>query len=69
MLVLQPLEDAMAPRQVGLDVLAALDDRVTYVEVPRCGHAILPEQPDVVAASLVAFLRAHPLVPGPDGPS
>ncbi len=60
-LILQPLDDAMAPTAVGHEVALALRDRATYVEVPNCGHAILPEQPDVVAAHLVAFLRAHPL--------
>ena len=60
LLILQPLEDAMAPVQVGREVAAALPERTTYAEIPHCGHAILPEQPDVVAARLVAFLRAHP---------
>jgi pimeloyl-ACP methyl ester carboxylesterase len=60
-LVIQPLDDAMAPTAVGREALGMFDDRVTYVEVPRCGHAILPEQPEVIAANLIAFLRAHPL--------
>ncbi len=62
-LIMQPREDAMAPTQAGRDSAAAFGDRATYVEVPRCGHAILPEQPAVIAANLVAFLRAHPLEP------
>jgi pimeloyl-ACP methyl ester carboxylesterase len=60
-LILQPLEDAMAPTEVGREVAVALHDRATYVELPDCGHAILPEEPEVVTAHLVAFLRAHPL--------
>ncbi len=60
-LILQPLEDAMAPTEAGCETATALGDRATYVEIPNCGHAILPEQPDVVAAHLIAFLRAHPL--------
>jgi pimeloyl-ACP methyl ester carboxylesterase len=60
-LIMQPREDAMAPTIAGREVAAALGERATYVEVPRCGHAILPEQPEVVAANLIAFLGAHPL--------
>ena len=33
------------------------------VEVERCGHAILPEQPEAIARHVIAFLRAHPLAP------
>jgi pimeloyl-ACP methyl ester carboxylesterase len=60
-LIMQPREDAMAPTMAGREVAAALGERATYVEVPQCGHAILPEQPEVVAANLIAFLGAHPL--------
>ena len=58
----------MAPAEVGRQVAAALGGRVTYVEVARCGHAILPEQPEVIAEHLIAFLREHPLAPGPHEP-
>ena len=60
-LVVQPLEDAMASPAVGREAAAALGGRATYVELPRCGHAILPEQPEAVAAHIIRFLRAHPL--------
>lgn len=59
LLVIQPLNDAMASPAVGREVAAALGDRVTYVEVPDCGHAILPEQPALIAEHIVRFLRAH----------
>ncbi len=59
LLVIQPLNDAMASPAVGREVAAALGDRVTYVEVPDCGHAILPEQPALIAEHIVQFLRAH----------
>jgi pimeloyl-ACP methyl ester carboxylesterase len=62
-LIIQPLEDAMAPVGVGRDTAAALGDRATYIEIPRCGHAILPEQPEAIAQHVIAFLRAHPLPP------
>ncbi len=61
LMIVQPLEDAMAPPAVGRQVAAALAGRATYVEVPHCGHAILPEQPDVIAEHIVSFLQNHPL--------
>jgi pimeloyl-ACP methyl ester carboxylesterase len=70
MLIVQPLEDPMAPPGVGRDAAAAIGDRATYVEVPRCGHAILPEQPELIAAHIKGFLRAHPhMRPGGPEPS
>jgi pimeloyl-ACP methyl ester carboxylesterase len=59
-LVMQPLEDAMMSNEAGREVAAALGERATYAEIPRCGHAILPEQPDLIAGHLIRFLRAHP---------
>lgn len=61
-LIMQPMEDAMAPISVGMDAAEALGDRAEYVEIPRCGHAILPEQPQFVAQHLVRFLARNPVV-------
>lgn len=61
LLILQPLNDAMAPAHVARAAAAALGDRVTYAEIPDCGHAILPEQPERIAAHIIAFLQAHPM--------
>jgi pimeloyl-ACP methyl ester carboxylesterase len=58
-LIIQPLDDAMAAPEVGRQAAAALGGRATYREVPHCGHAILPEQPDAIAYHLVEFLRLH----------
>jgi pimeloyl-ACP methyl ester carboxylesterase len=60
-LIIQPLEDAMAPPQVGREAATALGGRATYREVAHCGHAILPEQPDAIAHHLIEFLRLHPM--------
>ena len=40
--------------------LVALGTQAWYVEVPHCGHAILPEQPEVITDLVVRFLRDHP---------
>ncbi len=59
MLILHPLEDAMASPEQGLAAKAAFGSRAQYVELPRCGHAILPEQPELVTQAIVRFLRAQ----------
>ncbi len=59
MLIVQPCNDAMARTEDGRATAAALGDRVTYVEVENCGHAILPEQPEAIARHVIAFLRAN----------
>jgi pimeloyl-ACP methyl ester carboxylesterase len=56
-LILQPLDDVMAPPAIGRELAASIGSRAHYVDVAHCGHAILPEQPDVVAAHLIEFLR------------
>jgi pimeloyl-ACP methyl ester carboxylesterase len=33
--------------------------RVTLVEIPQAGHALLFEQPDRIASEVAAFLKAH----------
>jgi pimeloyl-ACP methyl ester carboxylesterase len=56
-LILQPVEDAMGPLEVGRELALELGRRARYVELTHCGHAILPERPEEVAAILVDFLR------------
>ena len=57
-LVVQGLEDRMAPPENGRTLAQRLGRRVTLVEVENAGHALLPEQPDRVAAAVVDFLRS-----------
>lgn len=59
MLILHPLQDAMAPPAQGLAARDAFGDRARYIEIPNCGHAILPEQPAFVAQAIIDFLRAQ----------
>jgi pimeloyl-ACP methyl ester carboxylesterase len=58
-LIIQPLNDAMIPPEVGRSAAAAFGARAAYREVPACGHAILPEQPAVIAGHIIEFLRLH----------
>lgn len=54
-LVLQPQEDAAAP-EGGPALKRRLPDRVTLVDVPNAGHALLPEQPEFVSRTVLAYL-------------
>ena len=56
-LIVQPLQDRLCPRSIGEDLARRIGPRAHYVEVDNCGHAILPEQPDIVAGHLIEFLR------------
>ncbi|MGE0877950.1 MAG: alpha/beta fold hydrolase [Acidimicrobiia bacterium] len=58
-LIIQPLQDAMASREGGLETAAGIGERASYVEVDHCGHAILPEQPEAIAENVIAFLHAR----------
>jgi pimeloyl-ACP methyl ester carboxylesterase len=58
-LILQPLQDRLCPPEIGRDLARRLGPRGRYVEVPDCGHAILPEQPELVARQLLAFLSGQ----------
>jgi pimeloyl-ACP methyl ester carboxylesterase len=59
MLVVQGLDDRIAPRANGRDLAVAHPERVTLVEIERAGHALLPEQPAAVAAAVLGFLRSR----------
>lgn len=56
MLVVQALEDAIALPANAHDLKRRLGDRATLVELPHAGHAMLPEQPDLIADAITSFL-------------
>lgn len=55
-LIVQGLEDRMAPPENGRTLVRMLGARVRLVEVEHAGHALLPEQPERVTAEIVRFL-------------
>lgn len=58
MLVLQAAEDTIAPPQdAGIPLAQQYPDRVKLVLVPQAGHALLPEQPKVIAEEVIGFLN------------
>ena len=60
MLVLQAAEDTIAPPQdAGTPLAQQYPERVKLVMVAKAGHALLPEQPDVIAEEILKFLDQH----------
>jgi pimeloyl-ACP methyl ester carboxylesterase len=59
LLVIQGLQDTVAPPENGRLMAAELGDRVELLDIDGAGHALLPEQPEKIAAAIVAFARRH----------
>jgi len=49
-------DDRIAPPANAVDLVASVGRRGRLVVVDRAGHALLPEQPEAVAASVVAMV-------------
>lgn len=61
MLVIQGLQDVVAPPGNGRDLKANYPDRVTLVEIDGAGHALVVEHPVRIADETARFLAGHPL--------
>ena len=57
LLYLAAAEDAIAAPPSEVELKATLGPMAQRVVVERAGHALLPEQPEAVAAALVAYAR------------
>ncbi|BCW89852.1 Putative aminoacrylate hydrolase RutD [Alphaproteobacteria bacterium SO-S41] len=57
MLVVQALQDAIAPPANAEALAKAAPQQVRVVEIDHAGHAMLPEQPDAIAEAVLGFLR------------
>jgi pimeloyl-ACP methyl ester carboxylesterase len=57
MLVVQGTEDAVAVPENAKRLAAEFPDRVMVVEIPKAGHALLPEQPERVENAILSYLR------------
>jgi pimeloyl-ACP methyl ester carboxylesterase len=51
----QPEDDVMIPPESASRYRDDLGERVSIVRIPKAGHALLPEQPDLVARALLEF--------------
>jgi len=58
-LVIQGLSDVVAVPENGHRLQAAAPQRVTVVDLAGAGHALLPEQPEAIAAALIDWLAAN----------
>lgn len=57
LLVVQPANDIIAPKEDTADVLLArYPDQVEVVFIENAGHALLPEQPEAVADAVIDYL-------------
>lgn len=56
-LVVQPQQDVLAPPENAERLKTDGGDRVTVVYVDRAGHALLPEQPELVGKHILDYLR------------
>lgn len=54
-LIVQPLQDVLAPPENADAVREAAPGRVQIVQIDRAGHALLPEQPAAVARAVIEF--------------
>lgn len=58
-LVIQGLDDRVAPPGNGRELVDRLGARARLVELPNAGHALLPEQPEAIARAVLEFLLAQ----------
>jgi pimeloyl-ACP methyl ester carboxylesterase len=59
LLVIQGLNDEVAPPGNGHALRAQVGERVRVVDLPRAGHFLLLEQPDAVVQAVSEFLGAN----------
>jgi pimeloyl-ACP methyl ester carboxylesterase len=57
MLILQATEDAIALPANSERLRTEYPSRVTLTQIPRSGHAMLPEQPDLIASAVIGYLK------------
>lgn len=60
LLVIQGLQDAVAPPENGHVMKAEMGDRVELIDLDGAGHAMLPERPEAIAKAIVDFARKLP---------
>ena len=58
MLVIQGLDDLIAPKENVRNLLNKLAGRVTLAELENAGHAIIVEQTDKLAEIILGFVNS-----------
>ena len=64
LLIIQGLNDRLAPPANGHVLRLTAGKRVEVVDLPGLGHAMLPEQPEAIAALVIAFMKRKPATTG-----
>ena len=59
-LVVWGAEDPVLPISVGESVVRDLGPETTFITVPRAGHFVVEEAPEVVVPAIAGFLRTTP---------
>ena len=60
MLIVQAVEDAIAPKADTSDLLKErFGDQLEVVLVKNAGHALLPEKPEIISKAIIGFLNGH----------
>jgi pimeloyl-ACP methyl ester carboxylesterase len=57
-LIIQGTQDVVALPENARRLAAEFPERVTVVEIPNAGHALLPEQPEQVEKAILAYLHS-----------
>ena len=57
MLAVQPADDQLAVPANADALVEAVGDRVEVMVIPNAGHALLPEQPEAVAETVIGWLN------------
>jgi pimeloyl-ACP methyl ester carboxylesterase len=60
LLVIQGLDDEIAPAGNGYALREQFGERVRVIDVPRAGHFLLLEQPEAVTRAVAEFVGAGP---------
>ena len=59
-LLLHGAQDAVAPaKDTSEPMKKAFGDQITIIEVEKCGHAMLPEQPELISEHIIDFIKIH----------
>jgi pimeloyl-ACP methyl ester carboxylesterase len=58
LLVIQGLDDEIAPPDNGYALREQFGDRVRIIDLPRAGHFLLLEQPEAVTHAIAEFVGA-----------
>jgi pimeloyl-ACP methyl ester carboxylesterase len=57
LLIIQGLDDRIAPPENGRLYKEQFGDRITLVEIEKAGHFLLQEQPQIISKTIISYLK------------